>query len=345
MAVVLSDISAALYWEACDSRASHFRRVRSLDHLVPPDANASSYIESAFPFFADDRVHYLVGSQSERQCTNRITCHSTSAMLPAGSFCQVEGGLHVVAPELSFVQMARYLSLEQLVHYGMMLCGIYFRTPISIGKSGNEQGTKRRIGQRTALTSLEDLNAYVLSAPHLFGTRKAKKALRHIIDNSRSPMESSLAVSLCLPYRLGGCSMPKPSMNMPVYVDPKGVLAGGVRWDLHGNPYFECDLVWTEQRAIVEYHGDESHFGKEGVAKDVRKANLLRASGYSYYAVTSEIFSSSLKFWEFATKLTKDLKHRIQPGVADFKKRNEGLRKMLRIDYLQACRRSQCVRR
>lgn len=343
MAVVLSDISAALYWEACNPRVARPHRVRLLDELRPPDARAISCVDAALPFLAEDKVHYLVSTQSKRHVANRVMCHSSSMSFPSGSFFRIEDEVYVVAPELSFIQMARCLPLEQLVHYGMMLCGVYYRTPVSINEGFDGRHIKRRTGQRDALVTLEDLAFYVQSAPHLHGAAKAKKALRHIIDKSRSPMETSLAMALCLPYRLGGCSAPKPSMNVAIYLDSKGVIAGGVRRDSKGMPYLECDLAWDARRVIVEYHGDESHFGREGVARDVRKANLLRAAGYEYYALTREAFASTLKFWEFASKLMKSLGHRLQPGVTDFEKRNEALRKTLRNDYLHACRRRQCV--
>ena len=80
---------------------------------------------------------------------------------PPGSFFHIEDEVYVVAPELSFIQMARCLPLEQLVHYGMMLCGVYYRTPVSISEGFDGQHIKRKTGQRDALVTLEDLAFYV----------------------------------------------------------------------------------------------------------------------------------------------------------------------------------------
>lgn len=148
-------------------------------------------------------------------------------------------------------------------------------------------------------------------------------------------MESALTLSLCLPYKFGGYALPHPKLNAPVHLENRGDLAGGVRWDAQGLPYFECDLVWEQKRLIVEYHGDESHFTREGVAKDARKANLLQASGFSYYAATLETLASPLKFREFAKQIRLAVGKKHQPTVAEYEKRGEELRKTLRKDYLQ----------
>lgn len=146
-------------------------------------------------------------------------------------------------------------------------------------------------------------------------------------------MESALTMALCLPYKLGGFALPKPSLNDSVYLKRKSNLAGGVRWDAQGLPYFECDLVWKEHRVIVEYHGDDAHFTREGMAKDARKANILLGEGYAYYVATLDTMSV-FKFPEFAHRIRLNLHQKFQTSVKGFEEKGNRLRKSLQQDYL-----------
>ena len=286
-----------------------------------------------------------------RRTLKEGVCHVHSGELPPGSLFQIVDDTFVVSPELSYVEMTRHLTVEQLIHFGMMLCGIFSREPLALDASLGEssptlRGEKRNLARRSPLTTVANLSTYIEQLQDfkhvraLKGIKAATRALPYIIERSRSPMESSLTMALTLPYRLGGCSMPKPALNCPIFIDSSLVPSGGgVRWDARGLPYFECDLVWGDAgKVILEYHGDETHFTREGVEKDARKARILAASGYSVHVATRVTMSSSLKFWDLVNGLRRELKFRLQPGVSDFKKRNERLRNLLKGDYLQSVR-------
>lgn len=296
------------------------------------------------------------------------------------SFFKIDDGMLVASPELVFIQMTQRLSFAHLVHFGMMLCGIYARESVTHplinengfssnfgldiselrpgSRSSHSFGTvsseylelqpvdspfkvsesKRRLHRRAPLTTPEELKAYASQAKGLKGATAAARAVCHVIGRSRSPMESALAIALCLPYKFGGYMLPHPELNYAVYVEDTGSISGGVRRDVHGKPYFECDLVWPDNGVIIEYHGDDSHFTREGMARDARKSNILTREGRSLFTATFETYSSPLRFNEFAHGVREKVGKRFQCRLADFAKRGAGLRDALRIDYLQRLR-------
>lgn len=351
MAIVLSDISAALFWESQSLEGPHApRRVMSPPDCGAPTARDVERARNLLAFLPCEPLHVLVGSRLDRRWHPGIVAHSCTKELPTGSFFSIGEGMFIASPELTFIQLARRLPIEHLIHFAMMLCGVYAREPaLRAMEDGCPEplfAQRRRLSKRAALITVDDLRSYVnelrgVQGRGLKGVQLAIQALPHVIGRSRSPMESALSMALCLPHRLGGFALPQPTLNSSVYLADKGNLAGGVRWDSRGLPYFECDLVWQKQRVIVEYHGDDGHFTREGVARDARKANILLGEGYSYYVATLDSMSAS-KFPEFAHRIRLDLHRKFQTTVKDFEHRGERLRAMLRQDYLLGCRLDDC---
>lgn len=359
--IVLSDISAALFWESHSLEGPNApRRIMTPRDPGAPSARAITKARSLSVFAPDECIHVLVGSQGNRRTYGGLKCHSCSFAFPSGSFFRIDDEILVTSPELTFVQMAQRLSFEHLVHFGMMLCGIYAREPnghsllreealsADIGQGSFEAmpldhqrvflDSRRRLCRRLPLTVPEDLRSYAEQVVGLNGVSAAMRAASDVIGQSRSPMESALAIAMCLPYKFGGYKLSRPNLNYAVYVEDSGMVAGGARRDVHGKPYFECDLVWPDSKVIVEYHGDDGHFTREGVAKDARKANILMREGYSFFTATLETFSSSFKFKEFAHGVREKVGKRFQCRIADFDKRGTRLRAALRDDYLQRLR-------
>lgn len=429
MTIVLSDISAALFWECWSLEGAQApRRVMSPQSFGSPSAHEVEHARRLLALGSCEPLHLLVGSsRGRRRCPGFVT-HCCTKELPLGSFFALGDDIFVAAPELAFVQAARWLSLEHLIHFGMMLCGLYRRDPVALewadaqsasfalrqaiggpasrlpwqvsgelapelarqasgecapdfppqaidrpvsgppqqangepvlglsrqtnGESSPRQflqtsgepraasspWRKRRLRKRAALTSASELRDYVerltdVGGKGLKGIRTATRALPFVVDRSRSPMESALTMALCLPCKLGGFALPNPTLNASVYLGRRDNLAGGVRWDSRGLPYFECDLVWGDERVIVEYHGDGGHFTREGAAKDARKANILLGEGFKYYVATIDTMSA-LRFPEFAHRIRLDLHRKFQTSVKGFEQKGIELRNMLQRDYL-----------
>ena len=84
------------------------------------------------------------------------------------------------------------------------------------------------------------------------GRTEALRALGFVMENAASPMETVLALLLCLPYRLGGYGIEKPQFNYRVDV-PTHIRK------LADRRYCECDLCWPGSNLAAEYDSARYH--------------------------------------------------------------------------------------
>lgn len=120
-------------------------------------------------------------------------------------------------PEFCFLQMAGCLSLVQLIQLGFELCGTYALV-----------GGAPAVRRAAPLTTKVKLAAFVEQSSGARGCKKAARAVRYVQDGAASPMETMLAMMLCLPYGLGGYGLEKPLINHRVDV-PSSSKAGRSR--------------------------------------------------------------------------------------------------------------------
>lgn len=204
----------------------------------------------------------LVGAAEARTRTPSVVSH-TWAELPDGSVADAGMGFLVSTPEFCFLQLASRLSLARLMQVGFELCGTY-----ALAEGGP---AKRR---EEPLTSVCELRSFVESAPHAYGRAKALRAVRYLMDGSASPMETVLAMLLCLPHNLGGYAIPQPVLNYRVDVPPS-------MRKLADRSYCACDLCWPTAKLSVEYDSKLYHTDPERQGSDARRRNTLIALGYT----------------------------------------------------------------
>ena len=136
-------------------------------------------------------LHVIVPSQAARSRCGKVACHVSSAMFPRGSFVRIARNVLASSPELCFVQMASELSLPALIRLGFELCGTY--GVATVGKSGTSGSS--------APSPLPPASRASWTKPRTMpGTVKARKALKHLVAGSASPMETTLAMLLCLRF-------------------------------------------------------------------------------------------------------------------------------------------------
>ena len=144
MQASLSHISAAAFWLAYGSPGfTRARFVREADRPDLPGRLIAEFVDALRFQPAGSPVSCLVSSQVQRRDSARMRCHSCAVSSPDRSFLLTPQGLSVCAPELTFVHMATLLSQPQLIHFGMMLCGIYAKQPLGIAApSRSWEGTQ-----------------------------------------------------------------------------------------------------------------------------------------------------------------------------------------------------------
>lgn len=217
-------------------------------------------------------IHVLVASPSARRRSRAMASHSWTGGLPHGAFVRVARDVHVCSPELSFVQAASTMGLVPLVELGDELCGTYALCP------GLEDGFRCRDGPLTTRARLVRAVGEVAGAT---GAKRARSALRHVMERSASPMETVLAMLLCLPRRLGGYGLPRPELNARIDT-------GGDARALTGKACFLGDLYWRADRLDVEYDSTSWHSGERSLRSDSARRNGLASMGIDVLSVTSD---------------------------------------------------------
>ena len=122
--------------------------------------------------------------------------------------------------------------------------------------------------------------------------------MRYVQDGAASPMETMLAMMLCLPYGLGGYGLEKPLINHRVDVPSSSKR-------LADRAYCVCDLCWPEAKLCVEYDSARYHVDPDRQDSDARRRSTLIALGYTVVTVTRGQVMDAGAFNRLAHQLAK----------------------------------------
>ena len=314
---VISHGSALEYWRKASAKAALAKKSkRDAKHTarlpsVPLDAK---WLRKRNHLGLTTPMEILVGNRNARKTCRDITCRTYVGQGIEGGFIRVAPNLFVSSPELCFMQLASELTLIKLIEIGYELCGGYrLEIPNNSGRGFRDD---------LPLTSVAELSAFVEKTERLKGRKNARKALRHITDNSKSPRETILSMLLTLPNNLGGYGFSKPKLNYRIDLPPLKNKTGQTKT-------YYCDLYWPEVKMDVEYDSDLYHTQPEQMAMDAIKKNDLTSLGIKVYTVTSRQVASRDEMQRIAEQLSKVLGKRLRLQVPKFAPRCTELRKVL----------------
>lgn len=257
-------------------------------------------------------LQLLAPSKTARSTSCRVHTTVCGDELPSGSFVKGNAYVSISTPEFVFVQMARELSLVELVELGMELCGTY--------RLACEHYSTRY--KMPVLTTPARLRDYIKRASGMRGTKLARAALNYVLPGSASPMETVLYLLLCLPRRLGGYAFPKPALNKEVKI-----MASGRRFTLRKSSY--PDLYWKAKKLDLEYHGS-THEEVESRAEDSMRRKALERMGYDVYELTYPEINNLDLFHSNVRRLANRLGIRLRSrGEGDFAAHEAQLRETL----------------
>ena len=223
----------------------------------------------------------------------------------------------VSTPEFCFLQMASQLTLVQLIMLGYELCGTY-----SLPNQSELPVAAPGFYKRQPLTSKKKLSALLANMPNIAGHQKATRALQYIQDGSASPMETRLAILLCLPSKMGGYGFALPNFN--VRID----LPIAAQREI-GKAFLVCDLFWPETKVAVEYDSNLYHTGAKRIADDSKRRLYLRLTGIMITSVTNDQIISNAGIEAISAVLAIDMGRRTRPHNRIFLAAREELRRQL----------------
>ena len=307
MKTYLSHNTALCYWREhfpLDSELGLPARVTGAESCSSRKSDVKGSIPEEF-ITSGQPVDVLVFNERERRRSKDVTCHAWKTSLPENSFYRARGEF-VSSPEFTFLQMAPKLSIEQLVALGCELCGSYVLLP----KNVKHPGSLDEMPKRTSpLTNMSKIGEFLEQVGKANGKAKAQRALKYMVEGSRSPMETAVYMLLCLPLKLGGYGLPKPEMNASIQLDEEA-RAIAQRYHCEG------DLCWPDARPPldIEYHG-EVHVGAAQMKSDVGRELGIEHMGWRVMTVTSPQVIDEGRFEVVAIDAAEAIGKRLRPAV------------------------------
>ncbi len=316
MRTFLSHQSALTYWRyhfPLDSELGAPARVSSAEDCASCKANVTGSVPAEYTT-ADSPIDVLIFNSSQRRRCTEVVCHTWQTTLPPNAFYYARG-VYVSSPEFVFLQMASVLPLEHLIALGCELCGRY----ILLSDTGKYSGSMDEVaGRLYPLTSTKEIDAFLDSVGKVNGKAKAKRALKYVIDGSRSPMETMVYMLLCLPVMLGGYGLPKPEMNSIIELDEEARVIARRR-------YCRGDLCWPGAQLDIEYHG-EVHVGADQMKNDIGRELGIEHMGWKVITVTSPQVIDGVQFETVAKEVAACLQRRLRASVFEASVRRGALR-------------------
>lgn len=215
-------------------------------------------------------LHVKAPSQNYKRRGKKCVVYSHSD--PPHSYVPMRQGdyeIYVACPELCFLQAARTLDFIDLVKFGYDLCALYYANP------EGEFGQSDRI----SFTFKSFIKEYLTANHSSYGAARALKALRYVNDFSNSPVETRLAMFICLPEKYGGCGMRHIEMNAPIALTEEGA-------ELTGQEEIRCDLLFSK-RVAVEYNSNAVHLNPAQYTSDMNRQNAINLAGYKCIVITA----------------------------------------------------------
>lgn len=189
------------------------------------------------PEGSTNKIHFLYSGTMNRRHWGGSVPHLYSRSLPEGSLMRIAPNIYACCPELCFIQMADVLGKPKVYPIGFELMGLYsLARDTPSGITGVEE---------PAMTG-KSLASYLRKLSGIHGVRTATTALPHLIERSRSPMETALALMLSLPCVQGGFGLERPQLNLTIELNKMAQEACG-------RDHVECDLYFHAARVDLEY--------------------------------------------------------------------------------------------
>ena len=203
---------------------------------------------------------------------------------PKGSYEDISPNMRMSTPEFFFFRKANLLPFAEAVSIGNELCGKFrtASTQYTLDETYDFLSRPR--------TTRAHIRSYLRGARGTKECRRAKRILRHVVDECSSPMGNYLYLLLCLPKTHGGYEIERALMS--------GAFEGkDTLMPSSEGPYLAYDLSWPGQKVSLQYTGDKH--------PTERALGALNAGGMQTICVTSDEILDPDRFDAVARKLAK----------------------------------------
>ena len=305
--IIISHQTSAMYWRHVGSSRVASMRPSDADPLADCVAPSMSLdlFNADFPSLSKPPIHLLIPDKCQTRSCSKLRTHLAPARLPEGSFYQIGRRLFVCSPELTLMQLARFMSPVQLIEATSEMLSDYYFNP----QTG---GLEKR---RCRITSAKQIKEYARHSA-CGGWLKTDNAVDLAFPSARSPMEIKAAMAMALKRPLGAYAFPPLVLNYPIPLDG--------RRNLVEQDDFYVDIAFPDYVVGVEYFGIDYHADS---ARDRRRINGLRALGWEILTLEKSQLYNRIAFHTFMRQLAEVLNQaRMQmPGARNPSTSGEGL--------------------
>lgn len=262
-----------------------------MDFFDTKGAEMDNYEDVAQAYRVSMPIHTLVSNHSQRRDRDQRIFHIAKNPLPSRSVIRVKRELYVISPELCFILAARSMPFAELVRLGFELCAKYRKDPLD---------PQLQVSV-TPVTNVSRLNKYLNSASGINGVKLAKRAVKYVLDNSNSYMETNLALLGSLPISEGGYGLPRPILNHVIKLTQAGA-------EFLGRNTCEADEVWLERKVALEYDSTFYHLERDQFMLDKKRSTAMALSGFKVLNVTANNVKSFADIEKLFFTIRKALK-------------------------------------
>lgn len=250
-------------------------------------------------------IHIMVANSANRRSRGNIACHVFAKQLPLGALMRIESGVYCTSPAFTALLCSRGKSLAEVLMLLSELLGTYslpVHEPEGLDATSPTIGTDQahyKCDHATTLKELRSLAKWAKSSD--FSTFRT--AVKIVLPNAASPMESVIANMLVAPMRYGGFAcgkLPKGGIKLNHRVEFTSeavILSSGI-------PYAICDIYVPASNADMEYNGI-GHELENVRIHDGNRNNGLKAMGITVYVLNRDQLKDVEALEGFARELYK----------------------------------------
>ena len=273
----------------------------------PPTAYTAQRILRVIGY--NSPIDVLISNPNGNHASRQVKTHVTALNYPEGSFVPIfkigKTQVFATSPELTLLLISRSKPIDEIAYLGTLLCSNYrLNGNTSIGITQRGKGD-------CPPTNHARISLYTTENKDLPNATKLTKALPYILDNSKSPMESGIALTLALPVRHGGFNLGIPELNASVSLPQARNALGAAKRQTRYPDIMFASGTNGERRVGIDYDSAAVHARISSFGKDAERRNQIATFGsFTHLVMTPE---QALEFNSFRR-------------TADFARRALGLR-------------------
>ena len=236
-----------------------------------PSKTARYTVSSAdfysIPYCGDLPLHIAITNPNNIYSCKKLKTHYLKQGFINNSFLKYSNDIYIASPELVFCQMAKELTIEQLMLLGLEYCGTYVPS---------ESSAEGFVSNLSPITTASRVKKFVMALKmhnnNFPGIQNAITVSNFLIDNCASPMESRLYIKLGMPRNLGGYGVKNLTANTRINLSKKAAT-------ILGFPYLRADFSIKGSKIAIEYDSNTFHDNTGQNEKDKLRANALQYDG------------------------------------------------------------------